>query len=303
MRSFSQAGAKNDISQPAVSQAINHLEKHLGTKLLDRNKRPIELTRAGEVYYRNCKQILAQFRTVEDEVQKLGQKKVAGRLRLCSIYSAGLLQMNQYVREFEQNYPDVEIDLSYMHPEEIYESISAEHYDLGIISYPKGTSEFEITHWQDQKMVLVTSNEHHLAVKPVADGELLHGEKLVTFTPNLVIRKKIDNWLKKLGITMEVVYEFDNVEYVKRCVEINNGIAILPYPTVVRELELRTLKMVEINNCDLVRPMGLIRKRGRAETMPIKLFIDRLINEHAAVPTQHHTSHDGSFVNNGVCET
>jgi DNA-binding transcriptional LysR family regulator len=279
VKSFSKGGSNNRISQSAASQAVHQLEKHLGTKLIDRNKRPIELTPAGEVYYGRCRLILSQLRNLEDEVQKLGNKRVSGRLRLGAIYSVGLLQMNQFVRKYQIAFPDVEIDLVYLHPEEVYEHIANEQCDMGIVSFPKGASEFEIIPWQDQRMVLATARDHTLSDRKQIDLQELEGEKLISFTSNLVIRKKLDSWLKREGMVLETVYEFDNVEYVKRAVEINNGVAILPLPTMSREVETGTLCAIELNGCDWVRPMGIIHKRGRILTSPAKLFLKLLTEE------------------------
>ena len=96
-RSFSKAAEARGISQPAVSQAIQQLEDRLGLTLIDRSKRPLELTSAGRVYYDGCRKLLDDFRDVERaRVQQLNGR-IIGRVRIAAIYSIGLLQMAEYV--------------------------------------------------------------------------------------------------------------------------------------------------------------------------------------------------------------
>src|SRR5689334_17843093 len=104
-RSFSKAAEARGVSQPLVSQAVGHLEDRLGTLLIDRSKRPFEVTPAGQVYYDGCQEILEQIRRIEDRVQRMGNK-VTGRVRVASIYSISLSQMEAYERRFIEQYPD-----------------------------------------------------------------------------------------------------------------------------------------------------------------------------------------------------
>ena len=98
-RSFSKAAEARGMSQPAVSQAIQQIEESLGVTLIDRSQRPLELTPAGRIYHDGCRRLLDEYREIEDRVRQFNGR-VAGRVRVASIYSVGLLQMSAYVREF-----------------------------------------------------------------------------------------------------------------------------------------------------------------------------------------------------------
>ena len=89
------------MSQPAISQAIQQLEEHLGVTLIDRSQRPLQLTPAGEAYFDGCRRLFSDYRLLEDRVQNLSSK-VTGRVRVAAIYSVGLLQMAEYVNRFEE---------------------------------------------------------------------------------------------------------------------------------------------------------------------------------------------------------
>src|SRR6516225_7762630 len=94
-RSFSKGAKVQDVSQSSASQAVSHLEKRLGAQLIDRSKRPLELTPAGQVYFDGCRELLERFRAVEDRVQAIADR-VAGPVRIAAIYSVGLMQMEDF---------------------------------------------------------------------------------------------------------------------------------------------------------------------------------------------------------------
>ena len=124
-RSFSKAALACDVSQSAASQAVQILEERLGTALFDRSQRPLGLTRAGEVYFDGCRELLDGLRQVEDRVRSI-EHTLTGRLRVAAIYSAGLSQMKADVKRFDELYPDVDVRVEYLHPDEVYARVLEE---------------------------------------------------------------------------------------------------------------------------------------------------------------------------------
>ncbi len=92
----------------SVSQSIATLESRLGAQLIDRGKRPFELTPAGVVYHEGCRTLLDEYRKLEDRVRKMVDK-VVGKVRIAAIYSVGLSEMDRYVAQFRDQFPDVGI--------------------------------------------------------------------------------------------------------------------------------------------------------------------------------------------------
>jgi DNA-binding transcriptional LysR family regulator len=108
---------------------------------------------------------------------------------------------------------------------------------------------------------------------------------MVAFDPDLVIRHEIDRVLHAHDVAPEVVLEFDNIETIKRAIEIDAGFSILPEPTVIREVAAGTLARVRIADeeaaHELVRPLGIIRGRNRPLAPTAQRFLD-LLRGHAA---------------------
>jgi DNA-binding transcriptional LysR family regulator len=283
-RSFSKAAERRQVSQPAVSQALHQLEEHLGAVLIDRSKRPFELTPAGEIYYEGCRRLLDGFRKVEDRVQELGDC-VAGRVRVASIYSVGLLQMAGLVERFRGRYPEVSLQLAYSSAEGIYDQIHREEADLGIVSFPKDGGEVSSIPWRDEEMVLTVPVDHRLADRVAVRWEDLDGEAFVGFESVQRIRRQIDRWLKDARVSVTVVHTFDNIENIKRAVEIGVGVSILPLATVRREVEHGFLRALPFKEGKVYRPLGIIHKRHKHLSKAAERFVE-MLHEDAAEDDQ-----------------
>lgn len=281
-RSFSKAAEVRQVSQPAVSQAVQQLEEYLGTMLIDRSKRPFELTTSGDIYYDGCRRLIDGFRKVEDRVRELGDR-VAGRVRVASIYSVGLLQMDGYVRRFREQFPDVSLQLTYASSEDIYDQIQREEADLGIVSFPKDGGDVSSIPWLDEEMRVVVSVGHPLAELSEVEWNDLDGVSFVGFESVQRIRRQIDRWLKQAKVSVTVVHAFDNVENIKRAVEIGVGISILPLPTVRREVEHGFLRALPFAEGNVIRPLGIIHRRHKHLSKAAEKFVD-LLHETPAEP-------------------
>jgi DNA-binding transcriptional LysR family regulator len=283
-RSFSRAAEDNDISQSGASQVVGQLESHLGVQLIERSKRPLVPTREGKVFFDGCRQLIAQYEALEDEVRTL-HEEVAGRVRVAAIYSVGLHHMSRYVQEFRGHHPKANVRLEYLHPERVLESVENGDADLGIVSYPRATRLVEAEPWREERLVIVCSPDNPLAGADEASLASLTGRPMVAFDSDLVIRHEIDRVLDAHDVTPDVVMEFDNIETIKRALEIDAGFAILPEPTVLREVAAGTLaraRFAEPQVADkLVRPLGIIRGRNRPLAPTAQRFLD-LLRGHAA---------------------
>ena len=284
-RSFSRAADENHISQSGASQLVQQLEEGLGVKLIDRSKRPFVLTPEGEVYYDGCRGVVERYFAVEDRVRTL-HEEVAGHVRVASIYSVGLHHMNRHLQDFLSQHPKANVRLEYLHPHRVYQSVEDDLADLGLVSYPKSSRTVTALAWREEPMVLVTAPGHPLAKRTRIGLEELNGEKMVGFDADLTIRREIDRALDSHGAEVRVVMEFDNIETIKRAIEIDAGVALLPEPTVVREVQSGSLAAVPLDTDELVRPLGIIHRRGKELSSTARRFIELLQREgrHAPQP-------------------
>ncbi len=281
-RSFSRAAAENGISQSGASQVVNTLEEELGVKLLDRTRRPFVLTPEGEVYYDGCRKMVQQYFALEEQVKTLSAE-VAGRVSVASIYSIGLSHMNHFVQSFLKLHPKANVRVQYQHPDRVYELVETDQVDLGLVSFPKSTRSIKATLWREEPMVLVCAPQHPLASKDKIALTDLQDVELVAFESDLEIRAEIDRALEAAGVEVRVAMEFDNTETIKRAVEINAGVSLLPEPTVDREIAAGALVAKPLTGTDLKRPIGIIQRRGKELGQTAQRFM-RLLLKNLASP-------------------
>jgi DNA-binding transcriptional LysR family regulator len=278
-RSFSRAAEDNGISQSGASQVVSQLENRLGVQLIERSKRPLSPTREGQVFFEGCRKIIDRYDALEDEVRSL-HEQVAGRVRVAAIYSVGLHHMSRYLQEFMSQHPKANVRLEYLHPERVLEAVERGEADIGVVSYPRSTRTIHAEPWREEPMVLACAPRHAFAGRETIQLGALDGQAMVSFDPDLVIRHEIDRVLAARGVEPNVVMEFDNIETIKRAIEIDAGVALLPEPTVLREVAAGTLASVRIDDEELVRPLGIIHARGKPLAPTVRRFIE-LLRGHA----------------------
>lgn len=275
-RSFSRAAADNCMTQSGASQVVGSLEQYLGARLIDRSKRPFVLTRAGEVFYRGCREIVRQLDALEDRVHTL-QDNVEGRVGVASIYSVGLTHMNRCVRAFLGTHPQANIHIEYHHPDRVYDLVESGTVDLGLVSYPKQSRSVQATPWIHEPVIVACSPEHPLATCASVALAQLHSMEMVGFSAGLRIRRETDRFLARRNVEVRVPIEFDNIETVKRAVEVNAGFSLLPTPTFAREVEMGTLVGVRLSDAELYRPVGILQRRGIDFSRTADRFLDFLL--------------------------
>lgn len=276
--SFSRAAKLNGITQSAVSQQLRAMEKHFNILIVDRSQKQFRLTREGQKLYESAKEILYMYDKLNSELQEM-KKVISGTIHISTVYSIGLHELPPYVKAFLAKYPEVNIRVEYRRANMVYEDILSNSIDLGLVAYPQNHKQLEILPFHDDILVLVVSPEHPLASVKSVDIEEIAGQKFIGFEPDIPTRKATDLIFREANIESEPVMEFDNVETVKRAVEINAGIAILPQTTVVREEAQGLLKVIKFKSKVYKRPLALIHRKGRVLTPAMKKLIELLTSK------------------------
>jgi DNA-binding transcriptional LysR family regulator len=274
-QSFSRAASLNGISQSAVSQQIRGLEEKYRRRLIERGKRNLAPTEAGRIFYDGAKEILDRFRVMENRLQILSQI-ITGSLKVATIYSVGLHELPPYIQDFIKRYPSASIHVEYARVNKIYDDLIGNVVDLGIVAYPSPRPGIEILPFKTDQLVLICHPSHPLARSARVDLKALSGVNFVGFEKDIPTRRAIDRILRPAHANVRMVMELDNIETIKRAVEIDAGVSIVPRATVGNEQRAGTLKVLELEGDDFVRPLGILVKRGRERSQVMGRLIDLL---------------------------
>jgi DNA-binding transcriptional LysR family regulator len=275
MGSFSAAAANNYVTQSAVSQQIRSLEDKYGRKLLDRGRGQVRPTPAGQVFYEVSKDIVHRFREMENRLQHLSNV-VAGSIRVLTVHTVGLYELSGPVRRFLRAYPHVNLRIEYARSNRIYEEVQKGDADLGIVAYPSKRAQFVLIPYREDRLVLICPPTHALAKHQSVSIKKLVGQDFVGFERDLPTRKETDRILRKNGVDVRYKMELDNIETIKRVVEIGTGCALLPEPAVRQEVKARSIVAVQIRDETFLRPLGIICRLGQHLSPATEKFIQYL---------------------------
>jgi DNA-binding transcriptional LysR family regulator len=288
--SFSRAAEANEISQPTVSRLVHQLEERLGGQLIDRSRRPLHPTALGQAYYEGCKRLLQQYTELEVSLRH-AQHERALTVRVAAIYSVGLGDMGHSVERFQAENPHAKVHVEYLHPDQVYQRVREELADLGLVSFPSRSRELTVLAWREEEMVVACAPGHSLARFKSIGPARLDGEKCVAFDKGLVIRRKVDDFLRNQGVKVEVAFEFDNIENIKKAVEVGAGFALLPEPTLRQEVQAGTLLGLRLHGARMVRPLGIIHRRQPPLGSAPLAFIDLLRTNGTGPGRNGHQNH------------
>jgi DNA-binding transcriptional LysR family regulator len=274
-KSFSKSAKLNGITQSAVSQQARAMERHFKTLLIDRSQKQFQLTREGQRVYESAKEILHTYDKLLSELQEM-KKVISGTIRISTIYSIGLHELPAYIKKFLHDYPSVNVRVEYRRSNLVYEDILHNAVDFGLVAFPVRQRQIEVLPFRDDHLVLITHPGHALAKGGEIDLKQLAGQKFIGFDPDIPTRKAVDQIFRDNKLEIEPVMEFDNIETVKRAVEIDHGIAIVPLATVLQEIKQGTLTAVHFKGKDFTRPLAILHRKGRVLTPAMKKFVEVL---------------------------
>ena len=280
LQSFSLAAERNFITQSAVSQQIRVLEDKFDRRLLERvrGRREVKLTAAGEVFYRDARVVLAAYDQLHENLRGL-VGKIGGTVKVATVYSVGLHELPPKVREFMTKFPSAKIDMEYSRTTRIIRDVMNGTAELGIVAYPEPHRGLTIVPMPSDKLVLICPPDHKLAKRTHVRTKDLHGLDFVLFERDVPTRRAMDKLLKERSVEVKKVAEFDNIETIKRAVEVGFGVAILPEPAVVEAERSGKLAVIPISDKEWVRPVGIIFRSDRVLSHAAKKFVELLKNE------------------------
>jgi LysR family transcriptional regulator, transcriptional activator of the cysJI operon len=279
-QSFTKVAERNFITQPAVSLSIQKLEDELGTKLLERTTRRVLVTDEGRILYGYAREILDKAAEVKQLLRER-QDRVVGAIRLATVHSVGLYELPASLKEYIRRYPEVNIHVEYKPSDQVYHAVIDGDADLGMVAYPEEKAGVVVVPFFEDELVLIASEDHPLGKKRRVAMRDLDGHRFVGFQSEIPTRKAIDALLQQEGVRVDMRMECDNIEILKKMVEVGLGISLVPHLSVREEARTGALKVAQIADHTLRRPLAVIHRKGKSLTRPQQAFLDLLTQEGA----------------------
>lgn len=282
-QSFSKTAARNFLTQSAVSQQISFLEKHFGKKLIHRGRGRIRLTEEGAALLEGSRNILRSYQEILDKIERRAAD-ISGSVRVETVYSVGLHQLAPYVRSFMRRYPRVNLHVEYNRSDRVYSNVIDGVCDLGIIAYPRAHPNTDILPFKREKLALICPPDHPFARRKRVRLKALQGQNFIAFHRDIPTRRAVDGILREAGVDVHILQEFDNIETLKRSVEVGAGISILPEITVAQEIKAGALCGVALAGGPYTRPIGILCRQPRTLSRAAEEFLRWLSQNRPPAP-------------------
>ncbi|HWS54865.1 MAG TPA: LysR family transcriptional regulator substrate-binding protein, partial [Pyrinomonadaceae bacterium] len=201
---------------------------------------------------------------------------VSGTVRVATVYSVGLHELPPVVREFMSSYPQAKIDLEYSRTTRIVRDVLSGAAELGVVAFPEKKRGLEVVTLDGDRLVLICSPAHPLAKRKKVSAADLQGQDFVLFERDIPTRRATDRVLRAHGVSVHRVAEFDNIETIKRAVEVGLGIAVVPRPSVLDEQRSGQLAVVPLAEPEWKRSVGVIYRSDRVLGTAARKFIELL---------------------------
>jgi LysR family transcriptional regulator, transcriptional activator of the cysJI operon len=259
-RSVSRGAKDHGVTQSAASQVVQEFERALGVQLLDRSRRPLEITDAGRLLSDFAGDVLERQRRFVAELGEL-RDEPNGLVRVASIYSVGLSEMARLEKAFRAALPAGRIEVDYLRPENVYAAVADGKADLGLLSYPRGGRDLVVVDWRREPLVLAAAPTHPLARLTRIRLAALDQQEFIGFDEDLPISRHIERLLREAGAQVRCRLRFDNIQSMKEALLAGRAVAILPEPMLDAETTDGRLKAVRVVPTPH-RPVGIVHRKG-----------------------------------------
>lgn len=276
MKSFSKAAEAKLITQSAMSHLIKNLEDELGVRLLNRKGKSVLPTPAGKIFYNHAKNILGQYRHMENDIYTV-TKKIKGTLYLGSSATAATYLLPQVFYNFSKNYPGVQIELSVSNTEGVISSLNDGKFDIGIVEGKIRNSNLFLEEIAEDEIVIIASDDNPLAGKQSLAVDDLLSQSFIMPETGSGIRELIDDFLRAADIdtgNLKISMTLGNPELIVQMVQSGTGISFVSKWSVFKAIKDGSIRLLNISERKLKRKFYLASMEKEPSIIVNKAFRD-----------------------------
>ena len=268
------AGAQRvHVTQAAISMQIRQLENELGAKLFIRAPRRVMLTEAGEQLLQRARQILRDHDAAVDEIAELAGAE-RGRLRVGSASAMVITDvLPKLLKDVRKQHPGADVTVASGTSEALVQQILAGELDVAFVSLPVEARGINTERLSQDQLVAVASPRHRLAKQRTISAYTLAGEKLILGERGGNTRRLIDQFFAQAGVTLHVSMELSRQAAIRRMVEEDMGVGIVPLQTVSDAVDKGRLVRWWIEGAQINWELGIARLIGGYDSPIVQTFI------------------------------
>ena len=270
---FTAGALRVHVTQAAISMQIRQLENEVGAKVFVRAPRHVILTEAGEQLLRRARHILREHDAALDEIAELAGAE-RGRLRIGSASAMVLTdELPAILKELRAQHPAAEIGVTSGTSEVLVDQILAGDIDIAFVSLPVDVRGIKTERLSEDQLVAIASPHHKLAKQHTISAYTLAGERLILGERGGNTRRLIDQFFAQAGVTLHVAMELSRQQAIRRMVEADMGVGIVPLQSVAEEVESGKLVRWWIEGAQINWELGIAQLTGGYESPIMQTFI------------------------------
>ena len=270
---FTAGALRVHVTQAAISMQIRQLETEIGAKVFVRAPRHVILTEAGEQLLRRARHILREHDAAIDEIAELAGAE-RGRLRIGSASAMVLSeQLPAILKELRKQHPAAEISVISGTSEVLVDQILGGDVDVAFVSLPVDVRGIKTERLSQDQLVAIASPRHKLAKQRTISAYTLAGERLILGERGGNTRRLIDQFFAQAGASLHVAMELSRQQAIKRMVEEDMGVGIVPLQSVKEEVERGRLIRWWIEGAEINWELGIAQLSNGYDSPIMQKFV------------------------------
>ena len=270
---FTAGALRVHVTQAAISMQIRQLETEIGAKVFVRAPRHVILTEAGEQLLRRARHILREHDAALDEIAELAGAE-RGRLRIGSASAMVLTeQLPSILKELRKQHPAADISVTSGTSEVLVDQILAGEVDVAFVSLPVDVRGIKTERLSEDQLVAIASTRHKLAKQRTISAYTLAGERLILGERGGNTRRLIDQFFAQAGVSLRVAMELSRQQAIKRMVEEDMGVGIVPLQSVKEEVEKGRLIRWWIEGAQINWELGIAQLSNGYDSPIMQKFV------------------------------
>jgi DNA-binding transcriptional LysR family regulator len=271
-RSFSRAAARLHRTQPAVSQAIRRLEDDLGERLFDRSAKDGKLTEAGRVLLDYAQRLMRLAEEAESAVRDLRDLQ-RGRV-LVGANEAAVHVLLPLIDRFRDQHPKIQLDIRRVPSRQIGVEVQQRSLDFGVLSFPPAERGLASIRLGEDELVMLTAPVHPLATRKQVTMTELGQQSVIAHNEASPARERVLRLFEQRHEPLNITVALPSLDGIKRAVEMNLGVALLPRRCALTEIARGTLVAVRVAQVRLPRHLRLIYRQNGELSHAAQSFLD-----------------------------
>lgn len=277
-KNLSETAERLFLTQPAVTQQVKHLENHFAIQLIERTRRGVTLTEAGEVLSSYARKIVALYDELEQTIDNL-RASYSGNLTVGATSTIGSYAVPCSICLFKEKFPEARLKLKVGNRKQVVQDLKEGNIDIALIEAKDLKGAFTKYELATEEMVIIAPNKEPWRARTVITLEEFRKAPIIMREVDSGIRQDIENTLRSVDVDpaqLNIVVELANLDSIKAAVEAGVGLSIMPRLAVRKELHTKALLALQLEGVSFTQKIYLAYYNQRVQSKLAKAFVNFL---------------------------